>query len=411
MYSVDVAIIGGGQAGLAMSRCLSERNIDHLVFERGGIGQRWKTSTWESLRLLTPNWMNVLPGQAVSETDPFGFMGRDEHIWRLETYARRNRAPVVARTEVMSVSASGNGYCLVTSRGTWQARSIVIATGQCDVPRIPAAAQALSAEVLNLHSSQYKRPADLPNGNVLVVGASSSGVQIADEVRRSGREVILSVGKHIRLPRRWNGRDIFWWFDRMGLLGERTSDVPNLDKAIRQPSMQLVGRPDRRNIDLSSLQAIGVRIAGHLNACDGDHVQFANDLAASVSAADDKQRRLLERINAFSRANSCKDFPASIRIGPESDPREISLRGEGITTVIWATGFMRRFPWLDLPVLSRAGELAHVDGVTAMPGVYALGYRFLRKRDSNFIGGVGTDAIALSQQVAGYLDRAASKAA
>jgi putative flavoprotein involved in K+ transport len=413
MYYTDVAIIGAGQAGLAMSHCLSERNIDHLVFERGEIGERWKSASWDSLRLLTPNWMNALPGQPYQGSEPDGFMTREQFIGYLESYARSGRAPVVSRTAIVSLSATGQYYSLLTDRGAWRARAVVIATGHCDVAKLPNMALKLGRTIQNLHSSQYKRASGLPAGNVLVVGASSSGVQIADELSRSGRAATLAVGKHIRMPRRWAGRDIFWWLRHMGKLSEHTRDIANLSAAIRQPSLQLVGRPISQNIDLATLQARGVRLTGRLDSVDGNNVYFRNDLAETIHAAELKQRRLLTEIRAADKSGlvAALPFPEPVHIGKNDGPRSLSLTEEGITSVIWATGFTRCFDWVELPILDSAGEIDHVGGVTRMPGIYALGFRFLRKRDSNFIGGVGEDARALSLDLLNYLEKSTRRAA
>ncbi len=231
MFATDVAIIGGGQAGLAMSCCLAGRSIDHIVFERGEIGGRWRDHAWDSLRLLTPNWMNGLPNAPYDGDDPDGFMHRDTFVARLRNYAAACSAPVIARTEVVAVTPACTGFLVTTDRGTWRARAVVIATGQCDLPIIPDIAHAIDRRVASLHSSHYRSPAALPDGGVLVVGASCSGVQIVDELRRSGRDVTLAVGRHTRVPRNWRGRDIFWWLDRMGVLAERTRDLPDPDAA------------------------------------------------------------------------------------------------------------------------------------------------------------------------------------
>ena len=299
MYATDVAVIGAGQAGLAMSRCLSGRGIDHVVFERGQVGARWQSHAWDSLRLLTPNWLNGLPGSPYQGDDPDGFMRRGEFLARLQGYAAGCAAPVMPQTDVLSVLHERGAFLVSTSGGSWRARAVVVATGHCDVPFIPAVARSLSRRVLNLHSSQYRSPLGIPEGGVLVVGASASGVQIADELRRGGREVTLAVGRHTRAPRMWRGHDIFWWMERAGILGERTRDLPDADAARRQPALQLAGRPDRSNVDLCTLQAMGVRLAGRVVAAMGDRIAFADDLPAAVTLAQAKLERLLARIDAF----------------------------------------------------------------------------------------------------------------
>ena len=209
MSFTDVVIVGAGQAGLAMSRCLGVLGIEHVVLERGGVAERWKTATWDSLRMLTPNWMNGLPWQPYDGADPHGFMTKGEVSLFLERYA--SSLPVLRHAEVLSLDAADGQYRVRTTQGDWRARAVVIATGHCDVPLIPPSAASLSPEMCSLHSSAYRSPGALEDGGVLVVGASASGVQIADELRRAGREVFISVGRHTRLPRSWRGHDIFWW--------------------------------------------------------------------------------------------------------------------------------------------------------------------------------------------------------
>jgi putative flavoprotein involved in K+ transport len=412
MDATDVAIIGGGQAGLAMSRCLFNRGIGHLVFERGAIGGRWQSHAWDSLRLLTPNWMNLLPEASYEGNDPDGFMRRDDYVSHLRDYSAAFGAPVMEQTAVTSVTHDPAGFQIATDRGIWRARVVVIATGQCDLPHLPGIAHVIDPRVTNLHSHEYRSPLVIPDGGVLVVGASSSGVQIADELRRSGRDVALAVGRHTRLPRTWRGRDIFWWLDRMGVLAERTRDLADPEAARRQPSLQLAGRPDRANIDLATLQGIGVKLVGRVVAAEGNAIEFADDLASSVALAELKQRHLLARIDAFAgldqRAPQVTIEPVDLS---RAAPRKLSLAAGNIRTIVWATGYRRAYPWLKLAALGPDGEIAHRDGVTAIPGLYALGFRLLRKRDSNFIGGVASDAIDISKCIFAFLDQRGRKAA
>jgi putative flavoprotein involved in K+ transport len=411
MYAIDVAIIGAGQAGLAMSRCLSALGIDHLVFERGEIGARWRTHAWDSLRLLTPNWLNGLPDSPYQGGDPDGFMRHGDFLARLEAYATSMAAPVMTATDVDSLTREQEGFCLATSRGTWRARAAIIATGQCDLPRIPD--KSCASRALNLHSSQYRSPDRLPEGNVLVVGASASGVQIAEELARSGRHVTLAVGRHTRVPRTWRGRDIFWWMDRLGILSERTRSLPDPESALREPVVQLAGRPDRSNIDLPALQALGVRLTGRLTGAEADIIRFADDLAANVACAQAKLERLLQRIDAFANAgpDAAGDTLAPVKLTPEM-PCRLSLKAENMSSIIWATGYRRDFSWLRIQAAVRPdGEIAHQDGAMFVPGLFALGFRLLRKRDSHFIGGVGSDAVVLARQIREFLDERAWRAA
>ena len=408
MRRADVIIIGAGQAGLALSHCLGQAGIGHAVLERGRIGERWHSQSWRSLRLLTPNWLNALPGWPYKGGDPDGFMTKGAFVESLERYARQWDAPVETGVEVISARRTGDGFALRTSAGDWTARAVVVATGHCDRPVIPFSAETLRGP-LSIHASQYRSPGELPGGGVLVVGASSSGVQIADELARAGRRVVFSVGKHTRLPRTWRGKDIFFWLCEMGLMAQRQEDLSDPESAQRQPSLQLAGRPDKANVDLTTLQALGVELAGRVRGVGDREIAFAGDLGAHIAAAEAKQARLLDQIDRFAgAATPHRREPVAM---PSAYTERLSLSDGSIRTVIWATGYARSFGWLEPLALGADGELAHQGGVTSVPGLYALGFRFLRKRDSNFIVGVGADAKAIAAEISRHLDCNGRKAA
>lgn len=400
----DTIIIGGGQAGLAMSHCLSDLRVDHVVLERGRVAERWRSERWDSLRLLTPNWLSRLPGQRYLGPDPEGYMTMDEVVEYLESYAGSLDSPVQTGTTVLAVESATGGYRVRTDRGTWESRNVVIATGYCDVPHVPDMGKNLPPDILQLAPSRYRNPGQLPEGGALVVGASASGIQLADEIQASGRPVTLAVGRHTRMPRRYRGRDILWWLDKMGVLEESADDVYDIEVARRQPSLQLVGRPDHTTLDLPLLQARGVRLAGRATGIEGSRVSFADDLVAHTVAADARLARLLKRIDAYVNEAGLADTvgeaePFSPFLWPEAAPAEIDLRTEGIRTVLWATGFRRRYPWLKVPVLDGGGEIRHDGGVTPSPGLYVIGHNFLRRRKSTFIDGVGDDARDLAAHI------------
>ncbi|RWB51187.1 NAD(P)/FAD-dependent oxidoreductase [Mesorhizobium sp.] len=406
MKRADVVIVGAGQAGLALSHCLGRTGVEHAVLERGRIGERWRSQSWRSLRLLTPNWLNALPGSPYQGDDPDGFMDKHAFVASLEAYAGRWQAPVECGIEVFSSRRTGDGFALETSAGAWSAKAVVVATGHCDRPSIPFATKG---EPLGIHASQYRSPGELPPGGVLVVGASSSGVQIADELARTGRRVTLSVGKHTRLPRRWRGKDIFFWLCRMGFMAQPLDALANPESARRQPSLQLAGRPDKTDVDLATLQALGVELTGSVRGIADREIVFADDLATQIAAAEMKQARLLAEIDRFAGdARPGRREPVAV---PSAWPQRLSLTDGSIRTIIWATGYARSFGWLEPLALGADGELAHQGGVTSVPGLYALGFRFLRKRDSNFIGGVGADAQAIAAEISRYLDRNGRQAA
>ena len=412
MRRTEAVVIGGGQAGLAMSRCLAQYGIDHVVLERGRVGERWRSERWDSLRLLSPNWHTRLPGFRYDGADPDGFMRVGELVGLLERYARTIDAPVEEQTTVLDVVAAGPGYRVATDRGSFEARSVVIATGHCDVPYVPPVAAGLPGDVVQLVPSRYRRPSQLPAGGVLVVGASASGVQLADEIHASGRPVTLAAGRHNRLPRLYRGRDIVWWLDAMGIFDETTEAVVDLARARSQPSLQLVGRPDRATLDLPALERRGVRLAGRVKSIEGARVRFADDLVAHTAAADARLARLIQKIDGFAAANELDGEvgprePFAPFLWPSPAPTELDLRQAGIRSVLWATGYRREYPWLRVPVLDERGELRHAGGVTAAPGLYVLGLYFLRRRKSSFIDGVGQDAMELAAHLAGHLRRAA----
>ncbi len=403
MRHVHTLVIGGGQAGLAMSRCLTERGLDHVVLERGRVGERWRSERWDSLRLLTPNWMSRLPGHRYDGADPDGFMSAPDVVGYLEGYARRIGAPVHTGTTVRSVRRDGGRFLVDTDRGRWSADTVVVATGACDRPHVPSFASDLPDDVGQVVPSRYRNPDGLAEGGVLVVGASATGVQLADEIHASGRPVTLAVGRHIRLPRGYRGRDIMWWLDRMGVLDETFDRLADLARSRSQPSLQLVGRPDHRSLDLPALAARGVRLAGRAIGVAGDTVTFAGDLAATTAAADHKLRRLLERIDAFATGSGLDGEVGPPETVPpvrlEAGPTAIDLRAGGIRTVVWATGYRRGYPWLHVPVLDASGEIRHTGGVTPVPGLYVLGLTLLRRRKSTFIDGVGADASDLADHI------------
>jgi putative flavoprotein involved in K+ transport len=401
----DTVIIGAGQAGLAASRCLADRGRDHVVLERGLIGQRWRSDTWDSLHLLTPNWMNTLPGQAYRGPDPNGFSSAAAFGRHLTRYAESSGAPVEEHSAVCLLRKRDHGFEVGTDQAAWRAASVIIATGWCDRPVVPPMARALPADIHQVVPGEYRTPGSLPDGGVLVVGASATGAQLADELRAAGRDVTIAVGRHTRMPRSYRGMDIYWWLGRLGLLDATIDEMPDRALARREPSAQVVGRPDHRRLDLATLQVGGVRLAGRLLAIDGHRVRLATDLPAVTAAADQRMRQLLRRIDQHIEAHRLShemlaaDHPPAVI--PARAVADLDLRAAGIGTVVWATGYRRSYPWLRLPVLDPAGEIRQRRGRTPVPGLYVLGQRFQHYRSSNFIGGVGRDAAFVADHIAG----------
>ncbi|QTF94435.1 MAG: NAD(P)-binding domain-containing protein [Halomonas sp. BM-2019] len=390
-----------------MGHHLARRGIDHVILERGEVANAWRHERWDSLRLLTPNWQCRLPGQAYVGTDPEGFMSMPELIAFLDAYAGGLDSPIHTDTRVTAVQAWDDGYRVETDRGTWRCRALVMATGATQLPVVPALAEALPPWVTQLTALAYRRPDRLPPGGVLVVGASATGVQLADELRRSGRPVTLAVGEHLRLPRRYRGRDIQWWLERAGLLDQRYDEVEDLARARRQPSPQLVGGPAPRDLDLNALSERGVRLVGRLAGIAGSRLQFAGSLAMHCASADLKLGRLLDNLDAWALAHGWHEhLPAPERPAPTRLPARpclgLDLADGEIRTVLWATGFRPDYAWLKLPVLDARGRLTHRGGVVA-PGLYAMGLPFLRRRKSGAIHGADDDARELSAHLAAWL--------
>jgi len=411
--SATAIIIGAGHSGLAMSWHLTARSIDHVVLERGEVANSWRTERWDSLRLLTPNWQSRLPGHAYAGEDRDGFMTMSEVVHFLQHYAGLLRAPVMPGVRVTRVRHDGDGYELSTSQGAWRCRQLVIASGACNLASVPPLSDGLPAKVASLTPMQYRRPDLLPDGGVLIVGASASGVQLAREIQAAGRRVVLSVGEHVRMPRTYRGRDIQWWMDAIGAMDLRYDAAENIERARRLPSPQLVGTPERATVDLNSLRQAGVELVGRLAGLRDGRAQFSGSLANVCALADLKMNRLLAGIDAWVTGGGLEgQFAAPHRDAPTSVGAEtklsLDLIAAGIGTVIWATGYRPDYSWLDVPVLDRHGRIRHDGGVVAAPDMYVMGLPFMRRRKSSFIDGAADDAADLAAHLHRSLDRAAA---
>ena len=415
--TVETVVIGAGHAGLAVSRLLTEAGREHVVLDRGRVAERWRSERWDSLRLLTPNWMTRLPGLPWRGEDPDGYLPARDLAAHLERYAASFRAPVVGRTTVEAVTAlarwaTGSArYAVVTDRGVWRARHVVVASGPHGVPQVPPGVRP--GGLVTLSSNEYRNPTSLPAGGVLVVGASSSGTQIADELARDGRDVVLAAGRHTRMPRRYRGMDIFWWLQVTGRLARTVDEVPDPRHARREPSMQLAGSTPAgdRELDLPALHARGVRVTGRLLRLDGARAVFSEDLAEHAVASDRRMYRVLDAADEHADAAG---------LGPELLPAErpapcdlpppvpaMDLRTAGVTSVVLATGYRPDHSFVRLPVFGDDGAIAQYRGVTRAPGLYVVGQRFQHRRDSGFIGGARHDARAVvSHLTTGSLDAA-----
>jgi putative flavoprotein involved in K+ transport len=393
-----------------MSRCLSDRSIDHVVLERGEVAHTWRTERWDSLRLLTPNWQSRLPSFSYNGDDPDGYRTLAEVIEFIASYAKAISAPVLTHTTVASVRSTETGYLVRTDQGDWLCRAVVVASGACNIADVPGFAnKVVPRSIMQLTAQEYRNPDQLAYGGVLVVGASSSGTQIAHEIQRSGRPVTLSVGEHIRAPRVYRGKDLEWWMDAAGVLDERYDEIDDIARARRVPSLQLAGTPDRSTLDINALTEIGVKLVGRLGGIsENGKAQFSGSLRNMCALSDLKMGRLLDRIDEWAQKNG---FDAEVgpphrlpptRVEP-APPLGMDLASGEIKVIIWATGYRPDYSWLDVPVLDRKGRLQHDGGVVSSAGMYLMGAQFMRRRKSALIDGAGDDAHDLSTHLASYL--------
>ncbi|GAB2481665.1 MSMEG_0569 family flavin-dependent oxidoreductase [Jatrophihabitans fulvus] len=405
---VDVAIVGGGQAGLSVSRLLVDRGVDHVVFERDTRMHTWSDQRWDSFCLVTPNWQCRLPGWHYGGPDPDGFMvGREVVAW-LEGFAASFDPPLRERTEVTSVRAdeNGPGFTVTTSDGTWQAGQVVVATGGYHRPRLPRVAERLPDHVVQVHSSAYRRADVLPPGPVLVVGTGQSGAQIAEDLMLAGREVHLAVGRAPRFARRYRGRDVIAWMHDTGHYDRPVTDKPVEERTQDRTNHYVTGRDGGRDIDLRDFARRGMRLHGRLRAVDDGRLRFAADLGANLDAADAVYNGINALIDAHIERHGITTADPPSRYEPVWHPPDgpSELPADAVAAVVWATGFTRDDSWLHVPVFDGAGHPVHVRGVTSVPGVTFVGLPWLHTWGSGRFAGLERDAEFIANHIA---DRAA----
>lgn len=411
--TIDVVVIGAGHAGLATSYCLSERSIEHVVLERGEVANSWRNERWDSLTLLTPNWQSRLPGFPYAGDDPDGFMSMPELIRFISDYAEFSSAPVRTNTTVTSVSQNGDGYHVISEDGEWHCRSVVIASGACNVAVKPAVADAIPDTITSLTPHNYRGPEQIEPGGVLIVGASATGMQLADEIQRAGHDISIAVGEHVRMPRTYRGRDIQFWLEASGILDERYDEVDDIVRARRLPSPQLVGSHEQTLLDLNSLTDKGARLVGRIMGVRDGVAQFSGSLRNVCALADLKMHRMLDKMDEWATDNAgAEQFAPSERFErtrvDDAADLTLSLKDGGIRTILWATGFRPDYSWLDVPVLDRKGRIRHDGGVAEAPGMYVVGLPVLRRRKSSFIHGTEDDVRELTSHLADYLENRAA---
>lgn len=408
MQPVDVVIVGGGQAGLAMSFCLTEQGRPHVVLEQARIAESWRSKRWDSLHLIAPNWTLRLPGFQYEGAGSDDFMSGDEVAGQLESYARSFDAPVREGVRVISVERdpSGAGFLVRTDEGVYAAPKVVIATGALQRPFIPASGAALPSNVVQITPYTYRNPAALPPGAVLVVGSGESGCQIAEDLRLAGRTVYLSVGRSWGTPRRYRGQDVSFWFRQVGYFSQTLDDLPPGART-GLPNPQLSGAGGGHNLTLYTLARVGVILVGRLQHVRDGTAIFAPDLPSTLAWGDVQARRFLESIDDHIRTNDL-DAPAAAFpdcLTPSDAPNaaaleELDLASAGIGAVVWATGYRPDLAWVRLPVLDAEGYPIQRRGVTAEPGLYFLGLDWMYKRSSGLFGGMSDDAVYLAAVIA-----------
>jgi putative flavoprotein involved in K+ transport len=398
-----VVVVGGGQAGLSMSYCLTQRGVDHLVLERGRIGGEWRDRRWDSFCLVTPNWQCNLPGHPYSGDDPDGFMVRDEIVRYIEDYAKSFDPPVVEGVEVTRLRQDrAGGFHVTTTAGTLTADQVVLATGPYQVPLIPRIAERLPATVVQLHSSQYRNAAQLPPGDVLVVGTGQSGCQIAEDLHLEGRRVHLAVGSAPRVARFYRGRDVVAWLEDMGYYRKGIDEFDDADAVRLRANHYVTGRDGGRDIDLRAFARDGMRLYGRLDDIKGGTLSFAADLTSNLDHADAVSESIKNSIDAHIESTGV-DAPVEARYTPvwvpQDGPRELDVAGSGITAVIWSTGFGRDHRWIEVPVFDGRGYPTHARGVTSCPGLYFLGLPWQHTWGSGRFCGVAADAEHLADRI------------
>ncbi len=407
MRHLTAIIIGAGQSGIAISQELSLRGVDHVILEGGEAGNSWRKERWDGLRLLTPNWLNGLPGQPYDGSDMDGYMSVAELIHHFDRLVGCTNLPIQTNSTVHSVRAENGRYLVQSSQGEFVCENLVIATGPCAKAKRPRFAAELPQEIVELTPLTYKHPSDLPDGGTLVVGASASGVQIARDIQLSGRQVTLAVGSHTRVPRHYRGADILTWMHLLGLLDTTYGQVDDVNRVRRTPSFQLTGDPERGTFDLNSLQEIGVEIVGRLAGINGGRAAFSGGLANVCAAADLKMNRLISAIDEWvdeKQMSELVDRPYAHRETrlPKEPRLTLNFAAEGIRSVVWATGFHPDHSFLELPVFDQKGQIRHTGGYV-MPGLYVMGLPFLRRRSSTLILGASDDARDISHQLVSEL--------
>ncbi|GAC1365672.1 MAG: NAD(P)/FAD-dependent oxidoreductase [Ktedonobacteraceae bacterium] len=405
---IETVIIGGGQAGLALSYYLTRQGRAHLVLEQGRVGETWRSQRWDSFTLNTPNWMTRLPGFAYQGDDPDGFLPREDIVAYLKQYAASFNAPLHCGVRVTAVrqQQKGDGYIVEAEQMTFEARNVVLATGAYPKPKLPSASAALPMDICQLSTSEYRNPQMLPSGAVLVVGTGQSGCQIAEDLYDSGRQVYLSTSSCGRLPRRYRGKDITWWLTRTGFFERAVDQLPS-PTARFACNPHVSGNRGGHDINLREFARRGMILLGRVQAAQGRQLILAPDLEENLARADTFAAQITQGIDEYIQktgievaANRTTAEALSNGATSEKPILTLDLQSAGISTIIWASGYQLDFSWVQIPAFDQAGYPVHQRGVTAFPGLYFLGLHWLYKRKSALLHGVGEDAAFIASAIA-----------
>ena len=407
----DITIVGAGHAGLAASVCLQKFNIEHCVLERGQVGESWRSQRWNNFYMNTPNWTLNLPGKPYGGNDPDGFMAKSDFVKYLADYAHDQHIPIKENIEVTHAKFLDKHWHLRTNDGPSRTRALLVATSTYQHPHIPACSNLASTAILSLNAANYRTPDALPPGKILVVGSAQSGMQIVDDLLYAGRDVILSTGKTGRVPRRYRDRDLNYWYDKIGLMDRRAGDLQDpRQRWSGQP--QISGWNGGHTVSLQKFHRNGVRLLGRYAGFDEGIMHFRQDLRENMDAADRHSKNFCRTIDNYIKAENL-EFPPDTGDDPIHDPikdlnvipepSQISPTDEGISTIIWATGFRFDYSWIEANAFDKYGYPNTIRGEASIPGLYFLGMNYLHTRKSGIVYGITDDAKYVAARIRDYL--------
>ncbi len=410
----QIIIIGGGQAGLSISYLLKQEKIDHLILDRGQIGDTWDKLRWDSFCLVTPNWQCRLPGFSYSGNDPKGFMKKEQIVEYIKQYAASFNPPIKEGVEVFKVYKKKERelFYIETSQGNYTADKVIIAAGAYHVPNIPEMSNQLPSKLKQIHSSQYKNSNQLEKGSVLVVGTGQSGAQIAEDLLIEGKEVYLSVGSAPRAPRAYRGKDVVQWLEEMGYYSQSIDENKDGDRARHKTNHYVTGRDGGRDIDLRQRALEGMHLRGRMTRIENNDLLFKDNLAENLDSADSTYTRIQKSIDSYIKS---KDYeaPKQAHYTPVWEPnsennKKINIKESNINTIIWCTGFKMDFSWVDFPIYDNTGYPKHNRGVTSVQGLYFIGLPWLHTWGSGRFSHVGEDAVYLVKHITSIIQKTAS---